>query len=108
MVRALAIHRSSLMKPLIWLRQVTEQTLIDVHRRHMEAECRAVGKEIQLTRPVPGLSSVVALAERLAGELSSPSQAAMREERRLELEKAEKLNCLLTRGRLRSPRTPMP
>src|SRR5581483_5839364 len=39
--------------PLVWLRQITEQTLIDLHRRHLLAECRAVGKEVPIEQPTP-------------------------------------------------------
>ena len=74
--------------PLVWLRQITEQTLIDLHRRHLLAECRAVGKEVPLDQPMPGMSSMMALAQKLAGSNSTPSGVLMEQERRQGLEKA--------------------
>lgn len=70
--------------PLVWLRQITQQTLVDLHRQHVEAECRAAGREVPLLLP-PGMTSMIALAEALAGDGSSPSSAARRDERRMQL-----------------------
>jgi RNA polymerase sigma-70 factor (ECF subfamily) len=60
-----------------WLRQIAEQRLIDLHRRHVGAERRSV------TREGPGLSdqSALALADRLFARHSSPSARLQRAER---------------------------
>lgn len=72
---------------LVWLRQVTEQTIVDLHRRHLGAQRRAVRREVILQRGV-GQSTSLSLAAQLLGEASTPSQAALREERRTLLEQA--------------------
>ena len=67
--------------PLGWLRHVAGQTLIDLERHHLRAQRRAVGRE---KRPAGGdwsESTSQSLAAMLAGDLTSPSQAAVRDER---------------------------
>ena len=59
----------------IWLRGLTSDRLLMLHRRHLDAECRAAGRECAL----PADSSI-ALAGRLFAQQSSPSRALMREE----------------------------
>ncbi|MBX3438874.1 MAG: sigma-70 family RNA polymerase sigma factor [Planctomycetaceae bacterium] len=63
----------------VWMRQMTWQTLIDIHRRHIIAKARNVSQEVS-RMPGPGLTSA-SLAAQLVGHLTSPSQAAIREER---------------------------
>jgi len=63
----------------VWMRQITWQTLIDTHRRHLVAKARNVNQEVSR---VPGAGATSAsLAAQLVGQLTSPSQAAIREER---------------------------
>jgi RNA polymerase sigma-70 factor (ECF subfamily) len=61
-----------------WLRQIAEQRLADLHRRHVHARRRSV------TREEMGLPdrSALALAERLFDRHSSPSARLHRAERR--------------------------
>ena len=73
---------------LVWLRQITEQTLIDLARRHLGAQQRAANKEVSLGQAAVGHTTSTSLAAMLVGNLSSPSQAALREERRSLLEQA--------------------
>jgi RNA polymerase sigma-70 factor (ECF subfamily) len=63
----------------VWLRGVVLDTLVDFHRRHLGAKMRDAGLEVSLATPVSQASSV-ALAAYLVGSLTSPSQAAIREE----------------------------
>jgi RNA polymerase sigma-70 factor (ECF subfamily) len=58
----------------VWLRLIVTQTLVDVFRRHVEAQMRDAGREQALQ------SSSGSLAEKLTGHLTSPSQAAARVE----------------------------
>ena len=63
----------------IWLRTVTVQRLIDVHRQHLGAKARNAGKEVRLGCD----DSIEASSARMAaliGEFTSPSQAAQRAE----------------------------
>lgn len=63
----------------VWVRLLADQRLIDAHRRHLGAEARDAGREVGLGAGAAH-SSAADLAARLAGDLTSPSQAAMRHE----------------------------
>jgi RNA polymerase sigma-70 factor (ECF subfamily) len=66
----------------IWLRAMTEQVLVNVHRQHLGAKIRDAHREV----PLHGaLTTSDFLASRLAADLTSPSQVAMREEMLQEL-----------------------
>ena len=64
----------------IWLRGVTEQTLINIHRRHLGAQARNASLEVSLHRGGNGFATSVSLAAHLVADMTSPSQAAIREE----------------------------
>lgn len=64
----------------IWLRQITSQVLIDVHRRHLGAKKRDVNQEVPLRSGGYANTTSLTLARHLVGNLTSPSQAAMRDE----------------------------
>ncbi len=63
----------------IWLRTVTMQRLIDVHRHHLEAKVRDVGREVSLG-PTRALGASTERMAELMGDLTTPSQAAQRDE----------------------------
>ena len=72
----------------IWMRSITGQTLINVHRRHLKAKRRAAGRE---RRRQPGgapHATSVSLAAHLIGQQTSPSQVAMRAEALAGIEQA--------------------
>ena len=70
----------------LWLRHITGEKIIDVHRRHVGAKMRNAGQEISLHRgPMPAASSA-SLAAQLMGRLTSPSQAAIKAETRLRVQ----------------------
>lgn len=72
----------------IWLRFLVGQRVQEQHRRHLGSPGRDVGREISIYRgAMPGASTRV-LAGRLLGNLTSPSQAALRAERKLRLQEA--------------------
>lgn len=72
----------------LWLRLVTGQKLALAHRQHLGVQARDAGREVSLHRgPLPEATSA-ALAARLVGQRTSPSQAAARAERRLRLQEA--------------------
>ncbi len=72
----------------LWLRFLTMQKLCELHRRHLGVKARDVSREFSMYHgPTPEASSA-ALAARLAGKLTTPSQAAVRAETRLQLEEA--------------------
>jgi RNA polymerase sigma-70 factor (ECF subfamily) len=70
----------------LWLRFLTVQRLLVLHRRHLGAKARDAGKEVSLYRgALPGASSAV-LAAQLVGHRTTPSQAAMRAELQVRLQ----------------------
>lgn len=73
----------------VWLRQITWQVLIDSHRRHLRQK-RNAGQEVSLQAHDGGRDDLTGgpLADRLVGDLTSPSQAAMRNERWVLLRRA--------------------
>ena len=72
----------------IWLRFLVGQRVHEQHRRHLGTPGRDVGREVSLYRGAMPGASIGALAARLLGNLTSPSQAAMRAERKIRLQEA--------------------
>lgn len=72
----------------IWLRALTGQRLIDLHRRHLGAEMRDAGREVSLYHGALPTASSASLAQQLLAGLTSPTQAAIREEMQLRLQEA--------------------
>ena len=70
----------------LWLRWVTVQRLIEVHRQHLGARIRDAGREVSIDRGGPAASS--ARMVELIGDLTSPSQAAQRAETMGQLQQA--------------------
>ncbi len=64
----------------LWLRQLTAQRLIDVHRHHLGAKMRDASHDISLHQGVFPQASSVSLAAQLLGRYASPSQEAIRAE----------------------------
>src|SRR5215472_15196581 len=63
-----------------WLRLVVGQRLVDVHREHLGAGKRDAGREVSLHGGGAPAASSECLAAQLAGQLTSPSHAAARNE----------------------------
>lgn len=72
----------------LWLRHLTGQKLIEVHRRHLGAEMRDAGREVSLHRGALPAANSMSLAAQLLGRLTSPSQAAVKAEMRIKLQQA--------------------
>ena len=64
----------------IWLRMIVMQTLVDVHRRHMETEMRDARRDVSMHLAASPQATSVCLAAQLAGSMTSPSRAAQRDE----------------------------
>ena len=80
--------RDQAMPFFLWLRFLTAQKLLVLHRRHLGAQARDAGREVSLYRgALPEASSAV-LAAQLVGHRTTPSQAAMRAEMQLRLQDA--------------------
>jgi RNA polymerase sigma-70 factor (ECF subfamily) len=76
------------MPVFVWLRMITNQRLIDVHRRHLGAKMRDAGQEVSLHRHDVSGGTSMSMAVHLVGHLTSPSQAAIRAELETRLETA--------------------
>jgi RNA polymerase sigma-70 factor (ECF subfamily) len=72
----------------LWLRALTGQRLVDLHRRHLGAEMRDAGREVSLYRGALPAASSASLAQQLLAGLTSPTQAAIRQEMQLRLQEA--------------------
>ncbi|HEV3168568.1 MAG TPA: sigma-70 family RNA polymerase sigma factor [Isosphaeraceae bacterium] len=72
--------------PYLWLRLVTGQRLIEVHRRHLATAMRDAGREVSLYRGALPQASSISLAAQLLGRFTTASQAAVRAERQLQLQ----------------------
>src|SRR3954451_8874234 len=72
----------------IWLRFLVGQQVHDHHRRHLATPGRDAGREVSIYRGVMPGASTGALAARLLGRQSSPSHAAVRAERKIQLQEA--------------------
>lgn len=72
----------------VWLRQLTQQVLIDTHRRYLGAQMRDVQREVALDPGGGAGTSSSGLIAQLADSLTSPSQRAERREAVAELRTA--------------------
>jgi RNA polymerase sigma-70 factor (ECF subfamily) len=72
----------------LWLRAVAGHTLGDLHRHHLGAQVRDARREVPLYHgSLPGATSA-ALAAQLMGQAPRPSEAAVRAERKIQLQTA--------------------
>jgi RNA polymerase sigma-70 factor (ECF subfamily) len=76
----------------LWLRALTGQRLIDLHRQHLGAKMRDAALEVSLYRSALPQASSVSLAAQLLGRLTSASRAAIRAETQIRVQEA--LNSL--------------
>ncbi len=81
------LHKESL-SMFVWLRLIVAQTIVDLHRCHLGAEMRDAYREVAGLDAGLSRSTSISIAARLADELGSPSQAAMRQEVAKQLESA--------------------
>ena len=80
------------MPPLLWLRFLTGQALLALHRHHLGVRMRDAAQEVSLRHRGPPRATSVSLAEMLLGRLTSPTLAARRAEMQLRLQ--EVINAL--------------
>jgi RNA polymerase sigma-70 factor, ECF subfamily len=66
--------------PFVWLRMIVNQTLVDLHRRHLGAQRRDAGREVSLWSSPFAQTTSASVAIQLVGVFTSPSQAAVRAE----------------------------
>ena len=70
----------------VWLRFLAIQKVAQFHRKHLGAQARDASREVSMNRSRPAASA--ALAAQLIGNFTAASQVAVREETKLQLEKA--------------------
>ena len=70
----------------LWLRLVTGQRLMQIHRRHLGTAMRDAGREVSLYRGALPQASSISLAAQLLGRFTTASRAAIRAERQLQLQ----------------------
>jgi RNA polymerase sigma-70 factor (ECF subfamily) len=72
----------------LWLRFLTAQRLLILHRRHLGTRGRDAGREVSINQgAIPEASSAV-LAAQLVGQDTSPSEAVLRAEKVVRLQEA--------------------
>ncbi len=67
----------------LWLRGVTGNVLLAVHRQHLGTKMRDANREVALYRGTMPEATSAALAAQLLGKDTRPSEAAMRAERKI-------------------------
>ena len=100
----------------LWLRFLTGQRLVTLHRHHLGRRMRDAGREVSLQRDAFPEATSAALAAQLLGHDTRPSEAAMRAELKIRLQEAlnsmdavdrEVPNCKAMDGRILQPRHPL-
>ena len=69
----------------LWLRMLTHQKLLEIHRRHLMTQQRDATREISINQHYSEINSGM-LASQLLGQLTSASHAATRAEQQMMLE----------------------
>jgi RNA polymerase sigma-70 factor (ECF subfamily) len=76
----------------LWLRTLTGLKLAELHRRHLGTQLRDANREVSIYRGALPETNSLSLAAQLLGKFTSPSQAAVKAERRMKLQ--EVLNSM--------------
>jgi RNA polymerase sigma-70 factor, ECF subfamily len=76
----------------LWLRYITGQKLISLHRHHLGTQMRDAEQEVSLYRGALPEANSISLAAHLLGHLTSASRAAIRAEEQIQVQEA--LNSL--------------
>jgi len=82
------VDRREEMPFFLWLRMVTGQRLMRIHRKHLGTAMRDAGREVSLHRGAMPQATSESLAARLLGRITSASELAVRAERQLQLQQA--------------------
>jgi RNA polymerase sigma-70 factor, ECF subfamily len=80
--------RDPAMPFFLWLRFLTGQKLVTLHRKHLGVQMRDAGREVSLYRGRLPETSSAALAAQLLGHDTRPSEAAVRAELKIRLQEA--------------------
>jgi RNA polymerase sigma-70 factor (ECF subfamily) len=80
--------RNPTMPPFLWLRFITGQRLLVLHRKHLGYQVRDAAREVSLYRGALPEATSAALAAQLVGHRTSPSEAAIRAEMKVRVQEA--------------------
>ncbi len=72
----------------LWLRRITGDKLLEIHRTHLGTLMRDADREVSLHYGALPAANSTSLAAQLLGRLTSPSQAAVKAEMRIKLQEA--------------------
>lgn len=72
----------------LWLRFITLQKLLWLHRHHLGVQMRDAGREVSLHEGALPEATSAALAAQLLGRLTTPTEAAVRAEMKVRLQEA--------------------
>lgn len=72
--------------PFLWARHLAGLKLAEIHRRHLGTQSRDAGRELTLHRGGLPEADSVSLADQLMGNFTSPSQAVVKAELRLQVQ----------------------
>src|SRR5437868_15133939 len=90
--RAAEYRENPSMPVFLWLRLVTGQRLMALHRKHLGAQMRNAGQEVSLHQGALPPASSISIAAMLLGRITSPTRAARRAEMQVRLQ--EVLNSM--------------
>jgi RNA polymerase sigma-70 factor (ECF subfamily) len=84
--RAAEYRANATMPVFLWLRLITGQRLMALHRHHLGAQMRNAGQEVSLHRGSLPPASSMSIAAMLLGRITSPTRAARRAEMQVRLQ----------------------
>ncbi|MBI1917215.1 MAG: sigma-70 family RNA polymerase sigma factor [Planctomycetes bacterium] len=80
--------RQPAMPFFLWLRGITGNKLLELHRHHLGTQMRDARREVSLYRGASPETTSAALAAQLLGHATRPSEAAIRAEAKVRLQEA--------------------
>jgi RNA polymerase sigma-70 factor, ECF subfamily len=84
--RAEEYRANPTLPPFLWLRLITGQRLMALHRKHLGAQMRNAGQEVSLHGGAIPAASSISIAAMLLGRITSPTRAARRAEMQVRLQ----------------------
>ena len=84
--RAAEYRANPAMPVFLWLRLITGQKLMALHRKHLGAQMRNAGQEVSLHGGALPPASSISIAAMLLGRITSPTRAARRAEMQVRLQ----------------------
>ncbi len=70
----------------LWIRKVAVTKLAEIHRHHLDVQAHDAHREVSIVGQAEPAADSASLAAQLLGQITSPSQAAIRAEERCQLQ----------------------